>query len=179
MVSGHFCSLLCSLSAVWQWPEGRVRGAPYADTQAVSEPYTHGRKEPGLKAQTVIHNSWATSYLSARYLTWSGSMFEEEKIMWEREKGIEWAFLVSSLWVIIQHEYIERKALFKFARPSLFPFSLTLLSPSIFHSSGTWHACRASTQGVEEKQLCSAVINPQDVIHKLFTINSLTVYKCG
>lgn len=61
-------------------------------------------------------------------------------------------------------------------RPSCF-LSLCPLHPSL--SSSIWHAGGVSTQGVEEKQLCSAVINPQDVIHELFTINSLSVYKCG
>lgn len=28
-------------------------------------------------------------------------------------------------------------------------------------------------------QLCLVAINPQDVIHKLFTINSSSAYKCG
>lgn len=98
---------------------------------------------------------------------------------WGRGQRHRTGSLVSSLWVIMQQEYTERKALFEFVCP-LFPFSLVLSLPAslplppILDMHAGW-----AHRGVEGKQLCLAVINPQYVIHKLFTVNSLSVYKCG
>lgn len=65
------------------------------------------------------------------------------------------------------------------ARPSCSPFSLPHLSPSLTHHPPLALCVRGEHIGGRGKQLCLAVINPQDVIHKLLTINSLSVYKCG
>lgn len=174
MVSGHFCFICYGL--LFQNGLREEQGEPLMQTYRQSYRCICVCEYLGLNAQTEL--SFRSAVLHPINLPdiWHEAAQCWGKKWWGWGMSNRMGFLDSSLWVIIQHEHTERKALFEFVHPCCFLSLCPCLSLHPSLSSSTWHACGVSTQEVEEKkQLCSAVINPQDVIHKLFTINSLSV----
>lgn len=136
-----------------------------------------------VKVQTVLWFTWVELLLTKLPDIWHEAANSwQRRRLWGGARGTQWALLLAaSEWLHNMNTQTGEHCWSLYAPHVSFLSAPHLsLHPSL--SSATFLAYMVSTRGeggIEERQLCLAVINPQDVIHKLFTINSLSVYICG
>lgn len=136
MPSGQLNSLLSGLTAIWRI--GKTRVDPYRRYSTL-----HKHKHLALKAQAELpFISVALHPINLPDIWHEAARCQGRRRWWGRDERHWIGSLVTSLWVIIQHEYTERKALFKFERPSCFlylrPWSLPPSLTLLLHLTCMW-----------------------------------------